>query len=165
MGGGWVGEGGGASKTAAVSGCCATLKAKLPIPWWVALAAIFWVVSMISYSAPWGKKQNPHIAWHGAQFLKYFALLSVACVIGPILVRAVASLRNCSMDINVLMSLACVGALAVGDYIEGAAVIVLFSLSDVLEKRATESVRNSLAALVALRPESATLADTGEVCY
>ena len=63
----------------------------------------------------------------------------------PVAMRAVGSIRNCCLDINVHMGLAAVGAVAVGNYVLGAAVIVLFSLSDYLEQRATASVRNSIS--------------------
>jgi len=60
------------------------------------------------------------------------------------------------------MSLAVIGAIAIGDYEEGAAVVVLFALSDWLETKATAKARNAIEAIISLRPEVAVLADSGE---
>lgn len=66
--------------------------------------------------------------------------------------RAWASLRVVRLDMNVLMSLAVVGALALGDYAEAAAIIVLFSLGQFLESRALERTRRSVRDLIDLAP-------------
>ena len=55
------------------------------------------------------------------------------------------------------MLFAAVGAFALQEYIEAAAVTFLFSISEWLETRATSRVRNALSAIVKLRPERANL--------
>eukprot|EP00980_Cylindrotheca_fusiformis_P025781 scaffold14604_cov73-Cylindrotheca_fusiformis.AAC.1 len=58
-----------------------------------------------------------------------------------------------------LMLLATVGALALQEFSEAAAVIFLFSLSDWLESLSTARARNALSAIVKLRPERAKVKD------
>ena len=58
-------------------------------------------------------------------------------------------------DINFLMTVAVIGAVAIGAWLEAALVVVLFSLGEALEGRAVERARRELAGLVALAPETA----------
>ena len=55
------------------------------------------------------------------------------------------------------------GAIAIGDYTEAAAVVVLFGLAEWLEARATGRARDAISAVLALKPATAVLAATGEV--
>ena len=58
-------------------------------------------------------------------------------------------------DINLLMTIAAVGAAAIGAWLEAALVVVLFSIGELLEGRAVDRARRELAALVSLTPETA----------
>jgi Zn2+/Cd2+-exporting ATPase len=71
--------------------------------------------------------------------------------------KAALSLRRCQFDINSLMLSAVVGAIALQDFVEAAAVAFLFSLSEWLEVRATSRAREALSSIVNLRPEKANL--------
>lgn len=66
------------------------------------------------------------------------------------------------LDINTLMVLAVCGAIAIGDYSEGAAVVVLFSFAGYLEDRCSQRARDAIASVLALKPEKAQLAINGE---
>lgn len=66
------------------------------------------------------------------------------------------------LDINTLMILAVCGAIAIGDYSEGAAVVVLFSFAGYLEDRCSQRARDAIASVLALKPEKAQLAVNGE---
>jgi Cd2+/Zn2+-exporting ATPase len=61
------------------------------------------------------------------------------------------------LDMNVLMSLAALGAFAIGEYAEAATVIVLFSLGEALEGYTIERARDSLRSLTQLAPAEATV--------
>jgi len=66
-------------------------------------------------------------------------------------------MRRRQFDVNCLMFFATVGAIALLDFLEAAAVAFLFSLSEWLEARATTRARKALSAIVNLRPEKANL--------
>jgi len=66
--------------------------------------------------------------------------------------RAWISAKALRLDINVLMAMAVVGAVLLGDFAEAATVIFLFSLGQLLESRALERTRRSVRDLVALAP-------------
>jgi Cd2+/Zn2+-exporting ATPase len=65
--------------------------------------------------------------------------------------------KNLALDMNFLMTIATVGALAIGKWEEGAAVIVLFSLSQLLERYSMERSRKAIRALLNLSPAMATV--------
>jgi Zn2+/Cd2+-exporting ATPase len=76
----------------------------------------------------------------------------------PILRDALAELRRGKLSIDALMGMAAVGAALVGRPLEGAILILLFSISNLLESYAMGRTRDAVARLVELKPEVATLA-------
>jgi Cd2+/Zn2+-exporting ATPase len=66
-----------------------------------------------------------------------------------------AALRNLRVDVDLLMVLAALGAAYVGSAFEGAMLLFLFSLSNVLQEYALDRTRNAIRALMKLRPEQA----------
>lgn len=68
-------------------------------------------------------------------------------------VRALVATRR--PDINLLMTIAAIGAAAIDAWLEAALVVVLFSIGEWLEGRAVDRARRELAGLVALTPETA----------
>jgi Cd2+/Zn2+-exporting ATPase len=69
--------------------------------------------------------------------------------------RALAAAKLFSLDINVLMLVAVAGAVVLGQWSEGASVIFLFALAQLLEARAMERARTSIRALMDLTPVDA----------
>ncbi|MEO8520492.1 MAG: heavy metal translocating P-type ATPase [Acidobacteriota bacterium] len=69
--------------------------------------------------------------------------------------RAAVSARAGLLDINVLMVVAVVGAIALGEWIEAASVVLLFSLAQLLEVRAMDRARGAIGALMDLAPAEA----------
>ena len=92
-------------------------------------------------------------------YLKYVALLSVALGMPKIALKALRTLRRCLFDANCMMLFAVVGAIALQEFTEAAAVAFLFSISDWLETICTSRARNALSAIVKLRPERAKVQD------
>ncbi|MCA9943810.1 MAG: cadmium-translocating P-type ATPase [Anaerolineales bacterium] len=67
----------------------------------------------------------------------------------------IESLRNRTIDVDLLMVLAAIGAALVGQPFEGAMLLFLFSLSNVLQDFAMDRTRNAIKALMELRPAQA----------
>ena len=77
--------------------------------------------------------------------------------------KAWRALRLGTLDINVLMLAAAAGALALGQWAEGAAVVLLFALAQALEARTLERARTAVRGLMDLTPAEALVVDaTGE---
>jgi Cd2+/Zn2+-exporting ATPase len=66
--------------------------------------------------------------------------------------RAIHAARSLALDINVLMLVAVCGAMVLGQWSEGAAVVFLFALAQLLEARAMERARGAIRALMDLAP-------------
>lgn len=64
-------------------------------------------------------------------------------------------------DENFLMSLATVGAFATGEYIEAAAVMLFYQVGELFQSIAVGKSRKSIAALMDIRPDSATVLRDG----
>ncbi len=74
------------------------------------------------------------------------------------------SLRNRTIDVDLLMILAAIGAAIVGEPFEGAMLLFLFSLSNVLQDFALGRTRSAIKALMKLRPAQA-LVHRGDKTY
>ncbi len=74
----------------------------------------------------------------------------------------IESLQARTIDVDLLMILAAVGAALVGQPFEGAMLLFLFSLSNVLQDYALDRTRNAIRAMMELRPSQATIRRGGE---
>jgi Cd2+/Zn2+-exporting ATPase len=91
-------------------------------------------------------------------------LLGLAIIVGGTLMarRAFASLRARSLDMNVLMGVAVLGAVAIDEWAEAAMVLVLYSVGVILEARSLTRTRRSIRDLMGLAPRLATVLRHGE---
>ena len=64
---------------------------------------------------------------------------------------------NRELDINFLMTIAALGAMAIGAWEEGALVVFLFSLGETLESYTLDRARNAIRSLMELAPAEATV--------
>ena len=69
--------------------------------------------------------------------------------------KAVRSVLRLSPDMNLLMTVAVLGAILLGEFFEAAMVTFLFTLSEVLEQRSVSRARRSIHALMSLAPDVA----------
>jgi len=73
----------------------------------------------------------------------------------------IQSLRQWTIDVDILMILAALGAAVVGAPFEGAMLLFLFSLSNVLQEYAIDRTRRAIKSLMKLRPEKALVRRDG----
>ena len=91
------------------------------------------------------------------------AVLIASTVIAgiPIAMKAFQALRMKMFSIELLVTIAVVGALFIGEYVESAAVTFLFLFGAYLEVRTLEKTRSSLRSLIDLAPIEATVIRDG----
>ena len=77
-------------------------------------------------------------------------------------IKGVRSLLRGTVDVDLLMILAALGAAYVNHAFEGAMLLFLFSLSNTLQELAIERSRSAISALMKLRPETALCKREGE---
>ncbi|OPA78788.1 ATPase [Paenibacillus selenitireducens] len=65
------------------------------------------------------------------------------------------AVKSRSLDMNVLMTAAVLGAAAIGEWFEGATVVWLFALGNILQEMSIEKTRNSIRSLIDLAPPEA----------
>ncbi|OBI88780.1 heavy metal translocating P-type ATPase [Mycobacterium asiaticum] len=93
--------------------------------------AVWWTLYLACYLAGgWGS------AWAGAQ-----------------------ALRNKALDVDLLMIIAAIGAVAIGQIFDGALLIVIFATSGALDEVATKHTADSVKGLLDLAPDRAVVLD------
>ena len=94
--------------------------------------------------------------WEDAAAFSSASFLAAVAIGGwKIALKALTALRNRSLDMNFLMTIAVLGAVALGQYAEASAVIVLFASSLLLESMSVERARRAIESLMELSPEEA----------
>lgn len=74
--------------------------------------------------------------------------------------KGLIALKNRTLNINALMSVAVTGAMAIGQWPEAAMVMVLFAVAEVIESLSLDRARHAIRNLMALTPEMATVQRT-----
>lgn len=94
----------------------------------------------------------------GNEWIKAIALVGATIIAGiPIFIKAIQALRMKAFSIDLLVSIAVIGALYIGEFTESAVVTFLFLFGDYLERRTLEKTRSSLRELVDMAPQEATV--------
>jgi len=73
------------------------------------------------------------------------------------------SLRGLSLDTNLLVTVAAIGAIALREYADAAAVMFLFSLGSALEAYTVDKTRRSISSLIEASPKSASVKRNGRI--
>ena len=91
--------------------------------------------------------------------LRFVLYMIPYAVIGyDILIKAVKGVRNRQpFDENFLMAVATVGAIALGDYAEGVAVMLFYQIGELFQSYAVGRSRQSISALMDIRPDYANI--------
>ena len=122
--------------------------------WWaIAVSTLFFVLGLLFDFVLSGKAAT--VLCYVSYALAY---LAVAC---PVLLATVKNLsKGRIFDENFLMTVASIGAVLLGEYFEGVAVMLLYRIGETLQSVAVRSSRNSITELVKLKSESATLIES-----
>ncbi len=121
---------------------------RLP-PWHMLLSALLALLALLALASPATRT-----------YTQACALSAVALGLPPFLPKAWASARTRTLDITVLLLLAVLGAAALGDRVEAAAILVLFSIAEWLEGRCLSRAHDALTSVLELQPDTALCADT-----
>jgi Zn2+/Cd2+-exporting ATPase len=97
----------------------------------------------------------PEVARVGA----YLAAIVVGGL--PIFRAALAGVKARHLDMNVLMSVATIGAVGIGQWAEAASVVVLFAAGNALQVYAIDRTRGAVRALAGLAPEKVLVRRSG----
>lgn len=103
------------------------------------------------------------VAWlAGSTSIQATALVAASVVAGiPIARKALVALRHRTFSIDLLVTIAVVGALTIGEYVESSVVAFLFLFGAYLEQRSLERTRASIRQLVDVAPTTARLLRDG----
>ncbi|HIZ54240.1 MAG TPA: cation-translocating P-type ATPase [Candidatus Enterococcus avicola] len=95
------------------------------------------------------------------QELVAVSTMIIASIIGafPIMVQAFQSLKNKVISIELLVSIAVIGAFFIQEYHESAIVTFLFLFGAYLERRTIQKTRDSVKSLIAMAPTTALILD------
>lgn len=92
-------------------------------------------------------------------FDEIFFFISIAVGGSLVFPKAFGALKRKTLDMNVLMALAVIGAICIKEYAEASAVVFLFSLSELLESLSVQRARKAIQELLKIAPQNATLVE------
>ncbi|MBL4909908.1 MAG: heavy metal translocating P-type ATPase [Alteromonadaceae bacterium] len=114
------------------------------ISWWPLIAA--GILALSSEAVNW---------FNGANWLSaIFAIFAIAISGTSTYKKGWLAISTGNLNINALMSVAVTGALFIGQWPEAAMVMVLFTISELLEAKSLDRARNAITGLLQLTPET-----------
>lgn len=105
-----------------------------------------------------------NVAWFQMEIVRFVWYLVAFIPVGfPVLKEAVECLREKEyFNEFMLMSLAAIGAFYIGEYPEGVAVMLFYSIGEKFQDSAVSRARSNIRALLDVRPEQATVIRDGQ---
>lgn len=113
--------------------------------WKVYASALILLISLI-FSIEYGER-------HIIPTIGFFTVIAVGGY--SLFWTGLKNLRNLSFDMNTLMTIAIIGASIIGEWREGAIVVILFAISEALERYSMDKARQSIELLMNLAPNEA----------
>ena len=98
----------------------------------------------------------------GGNVKDVFLIMATVLASVPISIKAYQAVKMRVFSIELLVMLAVIGALFIGEYVESAVVTFLFLFGDFLEGRTLEKTRSSLRELTDMAPEEAVVLRDGK---
>ena len=99
------------------------------------------------------------------EVFRLLCLVAAYIIVGlPILLKAIKNIGHGQVfDENFLMSLATIGAFAIGEYSEGVAVMLFYQVGELFQSYAVAKSRKSIASLMDIRPDYANIEQEGKL--
>src|SRR5215213_558162 len=127
--------------------------------WWAVASGIIFLIGWIIdgiYADSWTEAMFGRHGEHSAHAHHPNAAIAygIAAVTGlwPMVPRAITSLRFGRLDMHVLVCLSAIGAAAIGQWAEAAAVAFLFAVAHLMEAWSIERARHAVSTLVGHEP-------------
>ena len=92
----------------------------------------------------------------------WVAIVEICFGIVPILKKVCRAIRNLEIDLNILITITVIGTLVIKEWIEGAAVVFVFTLAGFLQRYCFYRVQKTISSLMLSKPSKAVMACTGE---
>lgn len=92
----------------------------------------------------------------------WVAIVEICFGVLPVLKKAFYSLRNREIDLNILITITVIGTLVIQEWIEGAAVVFVFTLANFLQQFCFYRVHKTISSLMLSKPSKAVMACTGD---
>lgn len=101
---------------------------------------------------------------YGEDHLYPIAGYAAAIIIGgyTLFLKGFKNLARLNFDMSTLMTIAIIGAAVIGEWGEGAMVVILFAISEVLERFSMEKARQSIESLMDIAPKEALIKRANE---
>ena len=97
-----------------------------------------------------------------ASWYQWVSIAEIVFGITPVFKKAFVSFKTCTVDINILMLIAIAGTVAIQEWLDGAAVVYVFSLAEALQEFCMYKVQRTISGLMLKAPQVAILASSGE---
>ncbi|WP_110926567.1 heavy metal translocating P-type ATPase [Bacillus massiliglaciei] len=128
-----------------------------PEPFWKQKANIKVLISAILLVFSWFLSKGEADGWLSA------AGYAAAILAGgySLFITGIQNLVRFRFDMHTLMTVAIIGAAFLGEWAEGAAVVILFAISEALEKYSMDKARRSIGSLMDIAPKEALIRRDG----